>query len=90
MKFQTDAPEEHRGAARVDPDREPTREEYWAFFDMLRDTGKTNMMGAPRYAEFYLDVPKARAEEAFWDWVDLPNKQSKLEALIDGNPAQDV
>jgi len=83
MLFQTEAPEEHRGAMRPDPNREPTREEFWEFFDYLRSTGKTNMMGAPKYAEFYLDVSKKQAEDAFWDWVDLPEKPKRLEALLD-------
>ena len=83
MMFQTEAPEEHRGIMRVDPNREPTREEYWEFFDFLRETNKTNMMGAPKYVQFYLDVSEDKAEEAFWDWVNLPNKRAKLEGLLD-------
>ena len=83
MQLMQVLPEEHRGAMRPDPNRPPTREEYWQFFDYLQGTGKTNMMAAAKYAEFYLDVPKKKAAEAFWDWVDLPNKRAKLEGLLD-------
>ena len=83
MQLMQDLPEEERGAMRPDPNREPTREEYWQFFDYLQDTGKTNMLAAAKYAEFYLDVPIKKAEEAFWDWADLPNKRTKLEGLLD-------
>lgn len=86
MKIQTDAPEEHRGIMRRNPDREPTREEYWDFFWYLQSTNKTNMMAAPTYAAFYLDVPKSKATEAFWDWVDLLNKHAKTEALLLNEP----
>ena len=82
MMIQTKAPEEHRGAMRPDPDREPTQQEIWDFYYFLRDTGKTNMMGAPRYAQFYLDIPKARAEEEFWEWVDIPMKPQRLRNLL--------
>jgi len=83
MKLQMDLPEDHRGAMRPDPNRPPTRKEFWEFYDFLRSTGKTNMMGAPKYAEFYLDVTKKQAEEAFWDWVNLFKKSERLEALLD-------
>lgn len=82
MLFQTEAPEEHRGALRPDPNREPTQKEIWKFYEYLRTTGKTNMVGAPRYAEFYLDIPKKRAEEEWHLWVDYPNKVEKTKQLL--------
>lgn len=86
MMFQIQAPEEQRGIMRRNPDRPPTREEFWDFFWYLQSTGKTNMMAAPDYAAFYLDVPKQEARDAFWDWVDLPNKPKKVEALLLNEP----
>ena len=72
---------EHRGALRT-PGKEPTRTEIFHFLEMLRESGKTNMMGAPAYIEHYFDLDKQTAQDHFWAWVKHPQRVAELTQLI--------
>lgn len=82
MKLVKEIGDEDRGALRPSPDREPTRKEIWRFYEFLRSTNKTNMMHAPSYAEYYLDMDKELATKEFFNWIEQPAKEEKLKNLL--------
>lgn len=73
-------PNEHKGICRGT--REPTYEDFAVFLEMLRSTGKINMLGAVPYIMHYMDVDVGTATKALRDWIDHPNKIKQLEGLI--------
>jgi hypothetical protein len=81
MKVQVDLPEEDRGCMRRHPDKEPDWKEVFAFLEYLRTTGKTNMFGATKYVEFYLDVPKDKAQELTKEWMFKGKQKALMEVL---------
>ena len=85
VTFVAHPPEDHRGACRPDPEREPTIQETFQFLDFLRTTGKTNMFGAAPYVEFYLDLPRDVARDYLWKWLHRDELKAQTERLLTMN-----
>lgn len=59
-----------------------TDQHYFMFLDMLRDSGKTNMAGAPAYLEHYYGLDRYEAKRIWLAWVDAINAKLKMEAYL--------
>lgn len=75
-----DFPDEHKGVCRGT--REPTYEDFACFLEMLRASGKVNMLGAVPYIMHYMDVDYKTASKALNDWIEHLKKVKQLEGLI--------
>jgi len=54
----------------------------FAFLNSLRDSGATNMWGAPAYLEEHMDMNRHEASEWFHKWMDSFKRQAELDKLL--------
>jgi hypothetical protein len=73
-------PDNHKGICRGT--KEPTYEDFAVFLEVLRSTGKINMLGAVPYIMHYMDVDYKTARKALNNWIEHPSKVNQLEGLI--------
>lgn len=60
------------------------RVELYNFLDMLQDTGKTNMLGSPKYLVKHYNLNIKIANKVFTQWVDAQVKEMQLDQYING------
>mgnify|MGYP001189755141 FL=1 len=51
-------------------------EEFFWVLDGIRESGKMNMFGAPKWLEDNMDLTKAQAKEVFMKWTETFNATS--------------
>ena len=51
-------------------------EEFFWVLDNIRESGKMNMFGAPKWLEENMDLTKEQAKQVFMDWSETFNATS--------------
>ena len=51
-------------------------EEFFWVLDNIRESGKMNMFGAPKWLEENMDLTKAQAKQVFMAWTETFNATS--------------
>ena len=46
------------------------KQEVFDYLVILRDSGVTNMFGAPPYVAEQFDIPMKEATALFWEWTE--------------------
>lgn len=47
-----------------------SEQELFDYLNELRDSGKTNMFGAPRYLQTEFGLCKKDSQDVFWAWTE--------------------
>jgi len=49
------------------------KQKVFDYLVILRDSGVTNMFGAPPYVAEQFDIPMKEATALFWEWTEIFN-----------------